>query len=371
MAIDHSVAAQSRAAQISDAIRLSRVICIVGVVYAHSWTGLDPTGMAATSQTPQGLLRWGLVEIFGRSAVPLLGMIAGWLVVGSVKRQPYFAFLAGKARAILAPMVLWNGLAIALVCGGAALGWIAAPRLTSLEWLIDELFCLTKPNDINVQNPFLRDLFVCMALAPALTRAPTLALAGIIAGSLLWVLSGVQFVLLLRPSILLFFAIGMLARRMDIAALVGRLPIAILGLPFILLAGLRVWLEAGTAWTAAPIPLTAGLDVLLRLAAAAFVWATCWRLAKTKAGATLMKLEPYVFLVFCDHLILMWIGGPVIGRLTGPLSSPLYVPFLLLQPVLILLASVALGRGLVRLSPPLARLLSGGRLGAPPATAKA
>ena len=358
----------------STAIRLSRVICIVGVVYAHSWTGLDGAALAAADGTPQGILRWGLVEIFGRNAVPLLGMIAGWLVVGSLERQRYERFLAGKARALLAPMILWNAVAIALVCSVAAFGWLAAPRLSSLWWLVDELFCLATPNDINVQTPFLRDLLVCMVLAPLLVRAPKPLLAVLIAGALAWALSGVQFLLLLRPSILLYFSIGVFVRRLDAAAVVGRLPLIALTLPFLALAGLRVWIEAQSAWSAIPVPLTASLDVLLRLAAAAMVWGLCWRLVTSSAAALLTALEPYVFLVFCDHLILMWLGGPLVGRLTGPLGSPLYPPFLVLQPVLVLAASVVLGQGLIRLSPRLARLLSGGRLGedpAPPASAGA
>lgn len=349
--------------QVSETIRISRLICIFGVVYVHAWTGLDGGALGAASGTPQGMLRWGLVELFGRSAVPLLGMIAGWLSVGSIARRPYGRFLAEKARTVLAPMVLWNALAMILVCGAAARGWILAPQPTTWWWTIDELFCLASPNDINVQTPFLRDLFVCMAMAPLLSRTPSWGLAAGAAAVLAWSVSGLSCPLLLRPAILFFFILGVAVRRMDWAPKAGIVPLWAAALPYGSLAALRVWLEASGQAAALPGPLGAGLDLLLRLAAAAFVWFAAWRLARTSLAPSLARLEPYAFLMFCDHLIFMWLAGPLIGRVTGPLGAPLYPLFLLLQPLLVLLATVALGRGLARFAPRTGRLLSGGRVG--------
>ena len=42
--------------------------------------------------------------------------------------------------------------------------------------------------------------------------------------------------------------------------------------------------------------------------------------------------------------------------------SPLYPAFLLLQPVLVMLAAIGLGRAILLCSPPAAKMLSGGRL---------
>ena len=56
----------------SDAIRAARVVCIAGVVYVHAWTGLDGHALELARGTPQEVLRWVLMEVFGRSAVPLL-----------------------------------------------------------------------------------------------------------------------------------------------------------------------------------------------------------------------------------------------------------------------------------------------------------
>src|SRR3546814_5334188 len=67
------------AARRSDAISIARVICILGVVYVHAWTGLNGHDLESLRGTAQASLRWGLMEVFGRSAVPLLGLIYGWL----------------------------------------------------------------------------------------------------------------------------------------------------------------------------------------------------------------------------------------------------------------------------------------------------
>jgi len=76
----------------------------------------------------------------------------------------------------------------------------------------------------------------------------------------------------------------------------------------------------------------------------------------------LLRIEPFAFFLFCSHLILIWLGGPVLGQLFGKLGSPLYPAYLLVQPLLVLMAVVMLGSVLSRAAPGLAKLLSGGRL---------
>src|SRR5690606_13232653 len=151
----------------------------------------------------------------------------------------YGAFILGKARTLLAPMVAWNALAIGLVSGAALMGLIRAPIPHSWWWTLDELFCLASPNDINVQTPFLRDLFVCMALAPWLARAPRWGLAAAGAAALAWAVSGAGSPILLRPAILFFFIAGLAVRRLDLAARVGRAPWAAAAAPYLVLTAVR------------------------------------------------------------------------------------------------------------------------------------
>ena len=350
-------------ARLSGAIAIARVICVLGVVYVHAWTGLGGMQLVEADATGQGAMRWALMELLGRSAVPLLGMISGWLVAGSACSRPYSRFLSGKARTILLPLLLWNMLAMLIVSGGAWLGWLLAPVPRSIGEALNQLLCLASPNEVNVQMAFLRDLFVCMALAPLLARLPVkwLALAGGVAAA--WAVSGLMVPILLRPAILLFFIVGILARR-------GRWELRAVGAPLGLTAiafGVCALTKAGLSAWAAPVGMAhphmmAAFDLVLRIAAALFFWRVAWELAGRGSGALLQRLEPYAFLIFSAHLIMIWLAGPLIGGVTGPLGSPFYPVFLLLQPVMVAVAGVALGRVLMIAAPRAAWLLSGGRL---------
>ncbi|KQM19438.1 acyltransferase family protein [Novosphingobium sp. Leaf2] len=345
----------------SDAIRIARVVCITGVVYVHAWTGLDGHQLELARNTPQEILRWILMEGFGRSAVPLLGLISGWLVAGSARTQDWRAHIARKARTILLPMVLWNAIAIVLVSGAAWLLDLKAPQPQSLGWVIGELFIVTHPPDINVQMPFLRDLFVCMMLAPLLVRLPTKALMPIalVAGACHVLALGPPFIL--RPSILMFFTFGIMARRADVAERAAHWPLLPILLPFAILMPAHLILSIGTSRPFEGVSANA-LDLGLRIAASLAAWRLVWALARSHIAPPLLRIEPYMFFYFCAHLIIVWLGGPLIGHLTGPLGSPLYPIYLIAQPLLVLGVVMVVARTLARVAPRSAGVLSGGRL---------
>src|SRR3546814_9809028 len=104
-----------------------------------AWTGLDGHGLQLARGTAQENLRWFLMETFGRSAVPLLGLISGWLVAGSARTRDWRSHIGRKARTILLPMILWNALALVLVSGSAWLFDLPAPTPHSLRWVVEEI----------------------------------------------------------------------------------------------------------------------------------------------------------------------------------------------------------------------------------------
>jgi len=348
------------------AIAIARVVCIVGMVYVHAWTGLTGPDLAASDHTAQGLLRWVLSDLFGKAAVPLLSLVSGWLAAGSLERRGAVSFVRGKVRTVVLPMVLWNAIAVILVGGAAWVGWIRGPTPSSWSWLANELLCLTHPADIDVQTAFLRDLFVCLLLAPGLSRMALAIQMGVVAAGLAYALSGASFPLLLRPTILVFFVLGMMARRSDALHRASSLPLILLGALYLGLAIIEVAIATHHPPLPTPFGVQAALDVALRAAAALFFWAVSWRIAASRFAGALLALEPYVFLLFCSHLIMMWLAAPVIGLVTGPLGAPLYPLFLVTQPAIALAASVALGRAITRWSPGLAEALTGGRLASAP-----
>lgn len=345
----------------SDAIAIARVICILGVVYVHAWTGLNGEALNALRGTAQENLRWLLMELFGRSAVPLLGLISGWLVAGSSGTRYWRRHVRRKARTILLPMILWNGIAILLVSSAALTLGLSAPVPRSLWWVVNEMLVLTRNPDINVQMGFLRDLFLCMVAAPLLVRAPGWALGIIALVAAACHVTGLGPPVLMRASILFFFTLGIVARRGAWEGRIIRLPLLLALLPFALLMGAQLY-RAIMVGDGEAVLAQRTLDLAVRLSAVVAFWRIAWALARSRARATLLRIEPFVFLLFCAHLILIWLGGPLLGKLTGPLGSPLYPLYLILQPLLVLVAVVALGRILRRVAPRAAALLSGGRL---------
>ena len=345
----------------SDAIAIARVICILGVVYVHAWTGLNGEALNALRGTAQENLRWLLMELFGRSAVPLLGLISGWLVAGSSGVRNWSGHVRRKARTILLPMILWNGIAILLVSGAALTLGLSAPVPRSLWWVVNEMLVLTRNPDINVQMGFLRDLFLCMVAAPLLVRMPGWALGIIALIAAACHITGLGPPVLMRASILFFFTLGIMARRGAWEARITCLPLLWALLPFALLMGAQLY-RAIMVGDGEAVLAQRTLDLAVRLSAVVAFWRIAWALAGSRARAMLLRIEPFVFLLFCAHLILIWLGGPLLGKLTGPLGSPLYPLYLILQPLLVLVAVIVLGRILRRVAPRAAALLSGGRL---------
>jgi fucose 4-O-acetylase-like acetyltransferase len=345
----------------SDAIAIARVVCILGVVYVHAWTGRNGVALADLRGTGQDNLRWLLMEAFGRSAVPLLGLISGWLVAGSGGVRDWGGHVRRKARTIILPMILWNMLAILLVSGAALLAGLKAPVPQSPMWVVQEILILTRNPDINVQMPFLRDLFLCMVAVPLLVRLPTWALAGVITAAGACHIMGWGPPVLMRASILFFFAAGIVARRYGWADRIARLPMWVALMPFILLMGAQLYRAIMIGDDGSRLS-QAALDLAVRVGAAAAFWRIAWALAGTRARGTLLKVEPYAFFLFCAHLILIWLGGPLLGSLFGRMGSPLYPLYLILQPLLVLASVMAIGMALQRIAPRAAEVLSGGRL---------
>jgi len=351
---------------VPQAIGLVRLICILGIVWVHGWTGLGGDAMAAQAGSSQDLLRWTVVELFGRSAVPMLGMVSGWLVASSLAKRGARRFYADKARTILLPMLLWNAIALLLVvgAGGSGLGLIEAPLLGDARWVADNILSLTRAGDVNVQTNFLRDLFLCMLAAPLLVRLPSRALVLVAVATAIWVVGSWPLYLLLRPGILLFFVAGILARRHDWAERLGSVAPWRAALPFLAVVPFKIGLSLLSEGSApAPVELVAALDLVTRAAAALLVWRSAMALARRELGQSLLGFERYAFFLFCSHLLFMWLLAPAIGHFSGPMGNAGWPLFFLVQPLLALGFAMLLASAMETLAPRAADLLSGGRLG--------
>lgn len=347
----------------SEAIAIARVLCILGIIYAHAWTGRGDGYVILHSDSWQGMLRWFFVETIGRSSVPLLGMVSGWLVVGSASRRSYGEFVKYKARTILAPMIAWNAIALLLLAVALRTGWVNFPQIRNLEWIFQELTSFSRSNYVNYQTPFLRDLFVCMLFAPLLIRLTTGPLAGLTVIVLIWTIANWYFPLIIRPQVALFFLLGMIGRRLGFADRIVAMPGLLVFGGFAFLAATKfvvsVW---GYGWSVRYPALSLALEMAMRVSAAMFMWRLCSGLVGKPVAARIKRFEPYAFLLFCSHMIVIWLVAQKIGQWTGPLDSPAWPWLFVGQPLIVVPATLIIGQLLMKMPRGVTSLLSGGRL---------
>src|SRR3546814_9414036 len=62
-----------------------------------------------------------------------------------LSHRTYGAFIGGKTRTILLPMLLWNLLALLIISGGAYAEFLKAPIPVSFQEAFNQLLCLTAP----------------------------------------------------------------------------------------------------------------------------------------------------------------------------------------------------------------------------------
>jgi hypothetical protein len=141
------------------------------------------------------------------------------------------------------------------------------------------------------------------------------------------------------------------------------MPFAYAALPFAVLAPVKVAIAVwGFQFARDNMELVAIVDISMRLSAAMLVWRSALALVDKPVAAVVKRVEPYAFLLFCSHMIMIWLGGQTLGSFSGPLGAPGYPVFFVLQPFLALAAAILLGRFMMEVAPGVGSLLSGGRL---------
>lgn len=353
--------------QRSAAIDIARVIGILGIVYAHSRTGLTNAQLSNQPLNAYSITYWLLVEMLGRSAVPLLSVISGWLTAPSAGHRSYGAYVRNKVKVLLTPMAAWNLITL-FVLGVAVLAVHFPIDFSPLGMrLVNEVLNLTKQASFNYQMSFLRDIFVCMLMAPLLLRAPTRLLWVVIALAFVWAIGEWKLYLLLRPQILAFFTLGIVARRGDVGETLRHIPSLVLVAAFVVVALAKVWISMQGEVFHRAHPLETGvIDNLLRVAAAAFFWRMALWLADSRARKPLLAVQRYIFITFCVHImILKLVVGPLQALFLGRFGDPLWLVSFILQPLIALAGAWLISQVLLRLFPALAGVLGGGRLTRP------
>ena len=309
----------------SDTIKLSRVLCIFFVMFVHVYTG-SADFPRVEHFSAIGVVYRLMFDILGRSSLPLLTIISGWLL--AELDRPLRKVLRNRVRTLVVPLVLWNLLMLAAQLAWAQLSgeWQDVPA-TPLE-AANGVIALAGPS-ANLPLAFLRDLLVVSALSPlvvlgvrrfgVLLVAPLLVLAIVMPYGLV----------ILRTQILFFFALGIWLHQVRFQSL-GKSLLAVFAL---LLAGSFGWeimaLAHGTEWSKPE-----GVSMANRICLSALVWHGAMAVKGSWIGRALIRLEPLTFLAFCSHFLLFAVMAVPGRALFGDVTGPLYPLYFFIQPPL-------------------------------------
>src|SRR3546814_4289957 len=84
------------------------------------------------------------------------------------------------------------------------------------------------------------------------------------------------------------------------------MPAGLIALAFAIASGIRIWSSMwGHDYSMAHPHFTAAFDNLIRLVAAVTFWRIAQCLARSRLLPTLKRVEPYVFLLFCSHILIL------------------------------------------------------------------
>ena len=361
-----------------------RVLCIGFMIFVHvPDNAISPTGDGATSVPLYSLLFQGfLVEGVGRASAALLSLVSGLLTAVALSRGSSSALYRRRFRSIIVPMVIWSSATVALY----ALLSLVRPTFLHLDghgpWEA-ALFYLNTVIFLTEQSPlsptmhlgFLRDLFVCILLSPVLLMALRRAAPLLFAALTMLYLLDLESAIILRPLVLFAFTIGLClalrGTRLDGVDAHWPWWVALSVLATLLVMASsdeRVAGSVASAWlTHHGVDLRESLLYpLSRLFGALAIWSLAAKLVGSGWDRRLARLSPYVFVAFCSHnlaLALLWEG--LVRPLIGSTLGVAYVLWFALAPFVAMFCAALIVETLARLVPPLAALLTGGRVAAP------
>ena len=364
-----------------------RVLCIGFMIYVHvPDNAISAVTNAAVPMTSL-LLQGFLVEGAGRASAALLSLVSGLLTAVALSRSEANALYRRRFRSIVVPMLSWSATTVALyallslVRPTFLTEWHGGSAETLLFYANAVLFLTDQPMGPTLHLGFLRDLFVCMLLAPVLLAALRRfgAVVPVALGALY--LFDVESVVMLRPLVLFAFSIGLwlATRGTRLDALDASWPLwagaSVLATLAVMVSGTDAALDSvPSRWFA-----ERGLDLreavlypVSRLFGALAIWTLAAKLVGTAWNRRLARLSPYVFVAFCSHflaLTFLWEGA--VRPLVGASDTLGYALWFAVAPFVAMAVAAGIVESAARLAPSLASLLTGGRVPVPDAASVA
>ena len=314
--------------EVSEAIGMSRVICITFMMFVHVWPGATRIVAAETNPLLESFYDF-VVGDLARASVPLLSIISGLLWWRSLRRgTSRVQLVRKKVVSLLVPMAVWSAALLILSIGYSWL--IGDQQFWDKTWLgwINQVFAITDA-PINLPLAFLRDIFLCGAILTVADAIFPRNKVFLLIALLLWLATELIFdgALLLRPQIAIFFSLGVVIAVISPSGII--LPFWVVGAGILLDLAQRNYFPAETMHFGIP-----ALDGLLhRLVVALVFWKISTELVRHggRIKQVIHSAEDRIFLVFCSHMLTISAMSAVFGALDVRIDEISYLFIFLIQ----------------------------------------
>ena len=362
-----------------DRISMARMICVLGMIFVHVPDGLTHSPNYSFNAGNLGFFLEGLlVEGPGRASAALLSVVSGYLAAFALMRSQASVSSLYRRRfvSIVLPMVFWGIVTyfVYLLVSQARPTFVSDAE----SWLdtLNIIFFITEmPVGATMHLGFLRDLFVCILLAPVLLPAVQ---------RMPWVLLGLlcmfylfehnqASIIILRPLVLFAFTIGLTlaVRNVSLTRLDHYCPLFIVLAVASTVAILLV--NGGAAEGVVAYFASKGMafdETVLypigRLCGSLAIWTYLPVLMGGAFQQWVLRYSPYLFAAFCSHylmLTILFFAGWL--PLFGDRESDIFIIWFLAAPIVSMGIAVALVHAALKVAPPLATLITGGRVSSP------
>ncbi|NND92204.1 MAG: acyltransferase family protein [Granulosicoccus sp.] len=355
---------------------MARMLCVLCMIYVHVPDGQTAGIVYTLTSADVFLFMEGmLVEGPGRAGAALLSVVSGFLAATTLLKPGSSALSLYRRRfvSIVVPMVFWATVTYLVYVLASQSRATFLDDLTSLMDRLNVIFFLTENvSGATMHLGFLRDLFVCILLSPLLLFAVQRIawLLFPVLGAFYLLEHDQSSILILRPLVVFAFSIGLYlaSRQVRLNALDRYWPLFTL---LALLAALLILLvHSGVADAAVTAFALRGMQFdetvlypIGRLFGSLAIWTLIPLLLGGRLQAWVQRFTPYLFAAYCSHyLMLTLVFYGVWQPLFGGRESGLFIIWFLLAPVISMAIAVLVVNVALRIAPPMASMITGGRL---------
>lgn len=313
------------------------------MISVHISPGYDPTDWDASE-----LMYWIgplWVDMLGRSSVPALSVISGFLIAYNFEKQSIKTYIWRRFQSLYIPMVVWTGLLAGLLLAAALLFSVYTRNFflffdtSPIDTILRNILFLYR-EPANVPLTFLRDLFVSSVLATIILRYVGFLVVPIfVFSALIWQTIGFGEIIF-RGSIPTFMLAGIILQQRIGHLSLPQYTIFVSTFAFLVILT-NMWFGflgaieetvGATIWNAA-----------LRLVLTVWILDIAYRIAKRGIFLNVLtELSKVSYLAYLSHTVVIYSSWEILERILGSNQHPLYALFFVAMPFLVFFIAIAL-----------------------------